>query len=396
VPVAIKDLEDTRGLRTTYGAVSHRDHVPREDSAVTARLRAAGAVIVGKTNTPAFGLLGETKNCLGEDCRNPWAPGRTTGGSSGGSAAAVAAGILPVGTGTDAAGSINCPASMCGVYGFKPSHGRVPMVPVAPDALHFNDAGPLSRTVGDAALMLSVLAGHDARDPIALRGPVPDFLAAAEGDATTLRVAWSADCGHHAVDAEVATVAERAARAFAAFGSEPVLDAPHVADPWETYMPLYIGDLQVGLGDWLHDHRDELYDETVDEIAAVSPVPMEEYVRALRRLHQTRAQVADFFERYDLLLTPSTAVAAFPVGGPPAEIGGRAVRPGWTSFMPFHIMWNMTGSPCASVPAGFTSEGLPVGLTIVGPVGRDDLVIAASAAFERARPWAGARPALAA
>ena len=396
VPIAVKDLEDTRGLRTTYGSAAYSSHVPDADSAVVERLRAAGAIIVGKTNTPAFGLLGETKNRLGADCRNPWDPDRTTGGSSGGTAAAVAAGIVPVGTGTDSAGSINCPAGMCGLFGIKPTHGRVPMVPNYGDALLFNDAGPLTRTVADAALLLSVLGGRDPRDPVSLAAPPPDFEAAASGELGRVRIAWSPDAGHYAVDEEVAAIAGRAAEAFGELGNEPVSAEPSVPDPWEIYTPLYTTDMRVAIGDWLAEHPDELYDETVAEIAAVPALSAEDYVRAFHGLLEFRRRMARFFEEYDLLLTPSTAVAAFRGGEPPSSIGGRTVTPSWRSFMPFQIMWNMTGQPCASVPAGWTANGLPVGMMIVGPYGREDLVLAAAAAFERARPWAAERPPVAA
>jgi Asp-tRNA(Asn)/Glu-tRNA(Gln) amidotransferase A subunit family amidase len=392
VPVSVKDLEMTRGLVSTSGAAAYASYLPDEDSILVQRLRAAGAVIVGKTNTPLFGLLGEVRNRLGDDGRNPWDPTRTTGGSSGGSAAAVAAGITPLATGTDSAGSINCPAGMCGVVGVKPSHGRVPMIPNAGDALLFNDGGPLARTVADAALMLAALAGHDPRDPVSLRTAPPDFRAAVDGKLPPVRVAFSPDAGHHAVDPEVAAVAGAAARRFADLGCEPVAETPPVPDPWPIYTPLYLSDARVGLADFVRDHPEEFFPETVDELAAVPPLSAEDYVRAYHELLRFRSTMADFFDRYPLLLTPTTAVAAFPCGQPPATIGGRAVRPGWMSYMPFQIMWNMTGQPAASVPAGFTADGLPVGLLIVGPLGREDLVLAAASAYEAAAPWIGNRP----
>ncbi|MCZ4611094.1 amidase family protein [Streptomyces sp. Lzd4kr] len=393
VPVSVKDLEPTRGLASSSGAAAYAGHVPEEDSALVSRLRDAGAIILGKTNTPLFGLLGETRNRLGADARNPWDTTRTTGGSSGGSAAAVAAGITPVATGTDSAGSINCPAGMCGVYGIKPSHGRVPMVPDGGDALLFNDGGPLARTVADAALMLAVMAGHDPRDPVSLRSVPPHFRAAVtEPTMPKVRVCWSPHAGHFPVDPEVRAVAERAATRFAELGCELVLAHPPVPNPWEIYTPLYVTDVRVALSSFLSDHAAELFPETTDELEAVPPLSAEEYVRAYHRLLRFRSTMADFFEQHTLLLTPTTAVAAFPCGQPPSEIGGQAVRPGWTTFMPFQIMWNMTGQPVASVPAGFTASGLPVGLQIVGPVGREDLVLAASAAYELAAPWSHLTP----
>lgn len=396
VPVAVKDLEATRALASSGGAAAYADDVPEEDSALVARLRQAGAIVVGKTNTPLFGLLGEVRNRLGEDARNPWDTSRTTGGSSGGSAAAVAAGITPLATGTDSAGSIGCPAGMCGIYGIKPTHGRVPMVPDPGDALLFNDGGPMTRTVADAAVMLQAMAGHDPRDPVSLRTAPPDFRAAAEEQLPRVRVAWSPDAGHFPVDPEVVQVAERAARRFADLGCEPVPADPPVPNPWDIYTPLYTADARVALADFLRDHFDELFPETVDEMASVPELSAQDYVRSYHRLLRFRAGMADFFDKYPLLLMPTTATAAFPCGEPPSRIAGRPVRPGWTTFMPFLIMWNMTGQPVASVPAGFTRNGLPVGLQIVGPVGREDLVLAASAAYERIAPWAQHVPPVAA
>jgi len=387
VPVAVKDLEDTRGLRTTYGALPYREHVPSSDSALVERLRAAGAIVLGKTNTSPFGLLGETKNHLGPDCRNPWDVTRTTGGSSGGSAAAVATDLAPLATGTDSGGSITCPAAMCGVFGIKPNHGRVPLWPSPSDSLAFNHGGPLARSVEDAALLLTVLSGHDARDPVSLRADPPDMLDAVRTGLDGARIAFSPDLGHFAVDPEVLAVAEDAACAFAEAGLAPEPATPVVSDPWGIYTPLFLADVQAGLGEYVRAHRDDLFPETVAEIEGSDRITGAEVATALGRLQRFRADMAEFFTRYDLLLTPATAVPAFPVGRPPREIGGRAVEPGWKTFMPFQVAWNMTGRPVASVSCGFTSGGLPVGLLIAGPLFREDLVLAAAATFERLRPW---------
>ena len=200
VPIGVKDLQETAGLRTTYGSLAFRDNVPAEDCIPVERLRAAGAVIVGKTNTPAFGLLGETKNRLGPEARNPCDRSLTTGGSSGGSAAAVAAGLIPGATGSDSAGSITAPSSMCGTFGIKPTLGRIPTWPIPDDSMLFLTHGPIAATVADAVALLEVMAGHDSRDPMAVRAPLPDLgaeLAAAAGASPLagLRVAWSATLG---------------------------------------------------------------------------------------------------------------------------------------------------------------------------------------------------------
>ena len=202
VPIAIKDLEYTKGIRTTMGSLVHKDFVPEEDSIEVERLRAAGAIILGKTNASEFGMLGETKNRLGDHCRNPWKTGRTTGVSSGGSAAAIASGLAPLSTGSDSAGSITSPAGFCGVYGIKPTLGRIPRWPLGGPYL-FVHHGPLTWTVKDAALMLQVIAGHDRRDPMAIRGGPPNYSAALEEPLGEMKVAWSPDQGFAEVDTDV-------------------------------------------------------------------------------------------------------------------------------------------------------------------------------------------------
>ena len=201
IPVAVKDLEATKGIRTTFGSLAFKDNVPDEDSIIVERLRKAGAIVLGKTNTPEFGQSTSTENRLGDDCRNPWDTGRTSGGSSGGSGAALAAYICSLATGSDGGGSIRVPAAFCGVYGIKPTHGRVP----SKDGgwALFSDSGPMSRSVRDAALMLNQISGHDSRDSLAIRSAPPDFLEALDGEVRGLRVAWSSDLGYGVVDEEV-------------------------------------------------------------------------------------------------------------------------------------------------------------------------------------------------
>lgn len=392
VPVAVKDLEMTTDFPSTSGATAYVDHRPREDSILVERLRSAGAIIVGKTNTPAFGLLGETKNRLGPPTGNPWDPARTTGGSSGGSAAAVASRVVPIGTGTDSAGSINCPAGMCGVFGIKPTHGRVPMVPNAGDSLLFNDGGPLTRTVADAAMTLGCLAGGDPRDPVALRTAAPDFAEALHRPVDHLRVACSPDLGHFPVDSEVLAVVEQGFRRVGELVGSLDADTPAVPNPWSIYTPLYVTDMRLSLSDFVNEHPEDVYPDTLAELESVPALTAEQYVGHFHRLLRFRADMATFFERYDILLTPTTAVAAFPHDQPPAVIGGHPAQPGWMSFMPFQITWNMTGQPAANIPVGFTDAGLPVGMLVVGALGREDLVLSLAAAYEEAHPWARHTP----
>ena len=402
VPIAVKDLHETAGLRTTFGLAAHAEHVPDADCIMVERLRAAGAVIVGKTNTPALGMLGESKNRLGPDSVNPFDAGRTSGGSSGGSAAAVAAGLLPWATGSDSAGSITQPAAFCGVYGAKPSHGRVPTWPNAGDSLLFADNGPLSDTVADAALMLAVTSGHDPRDPISLRGAPPDFEGAAaagtrdarEGNRPLagMRIAWSPDLGHFPVDAQVRDIAEAAAKSFEDLGAALVEITPKIENPFDVYMPIYISDLMYSLGDRLTEIEEELFEESRREFDEYRLASAESLVGYRNRLLHFRSAMADVFEDCELLLTPATATLSFPIGEPPSTLGGREVAPGWMTFMPFQITWNMTGQPTAALPCGLSAEGLPVGLLAAAGRGREDTLLRVSAAYEVARPWLDTLP----
>ncbi|MEE9325299.1 MAG: amidase [Dehalococcoidia bacterium] len=395
VPVAIKDLEYTKGIRTTSGSLVYKDFVPDEDSIAVERLRAAGAIILGKTNTPEFGLLGETKNRLGDDCRNPWDTRCTTGGSSGGSAAAIAAGLSPLATGSDSAGSISNPAGFCGVFGIKPTHGRIPLWPPAPDSLLLLDSGPISRTVKDAALMLGIMAGHDSRDPISIREKAPDYLSVVDKPLPKLRMAWSADMGYAKVDSEVRSASEEAARVFETLGCTVEEAAPDIEYPFDIYTPIILADEYVAIGNLLEERPEDLFPESVVEMKPAREVTSVQYVRALNRLWHFQSRMSDFFEKYDILLTPTNVVTAFPVGDAPREIGGQPVKPHWTTFMPFQVCWNLTGYPAASVPCGFSANGLPIGLFIIGRWGQEDVVLAASAAFEQARPWADKIPQIA-
>ena len=235
VPISIKDLVMTKGVRTTSGSLAYKDHVPAADSAVAERVKASGAILLGKTNTPEFGSLGANENRLGDDCRNPWDTGRTSGASSGGAGAAVAAGLCSLGTGSDGGGSIRIPASFCGIYGIKPTQGRVSGFSGVPQDVPLvnllGQNGPMTRTVKDSAILLQALSGYDARDASSLHEAVPDFVAAVDSDISGLRMGWSADYGYAGVDPEVVEVCAAGARVFEGLGcsvdeSDLRLDAP--------------------------------------------------------------------------------------------------------------------------------------------------------------------------
>lgn len=394
LPISIKDLEITKGIRTTGGSLVFEDSIPSEDSVVVERVRQAGAIILGKTNTPEFGLLGATENRLGDHCRNPWNTDRTTGGSSGGGGASVLAGLCSMGTGSDGGGSIRIPCSYCGIYGIKPTQGRVPryggaLVPIV--ANQFSQPGPMTRTVRDSALLLQVLAGPDPRDPNAIRAAPPDFVAALERDIRGLRIAWSPNYGYAAVDPEVMKVAGRAARVFEELGCEVEETGLSMDSPLETFWILFSANVYASYRQALENHADQMTDYGRECLQRGAEVSGAEYAQALGRVNQLRAQVAALFDHYDLLLSPTTAVTAYPVGEPPTEIGGKAVDRFWGA-LPFTYPINMIGYTAASIPCGFSTKSLPIGLHIVARGGDEETVLAASAAFEGARPWIQLRP----
>jgi Asp-tRNA(Asn)/Glu-tRNA(Gln) amidotransferase A subunit family amidase len=395
LPISIKDLAVTKGIRTTRGSLVFKDWIPDEDDIVVERLRASGAVFLGKTNTPELGHRGTTENRLGEPCRNPWDLTRTPGGSSGGAAAALASGLCPVATGSDGGGSIRIPAAFCGVFGIKPTQGRVPSPYAGPGGWRpFSQNGPLSRTVRDACLLFQVIAGPDPRDPLALAESPPDFVAACKPDASGLRIAWSPDLGYAAVDAQVGRIAREAAQVFVSLGAtvEPIemaLDGEAVLD---TFRTVWLSDYAANYGALLPEHRDELDPVFRDQLEDAVGWPATKLALALRELEWHRRRMSEAMAGYDLLMTPTLAVPAFTIGDAPETIDGHRVPDPLWGYTPFTYPFNMTGNPAASVPCGFTAEGLPVGLHVVGRHGGETAIIRASAAFEEARPWANLRP----
>ena len=393
IPISVKDLEMTRDIPTTLGSLAFRGRVPDIDSVVVERVRRAGAIILGKTNTPEFGLSGTTENKLGDACRNPWDPERTPGGSSGGAAAALVAGMSTLATGSDGGGSIRIPASFSGVFGIKPSQGRVPRYGGygRPAANQFSQSGPMSRTVRDAALLLQVLAGPDSRDPTSMREQPPDFMADLDAGVRGWRLAWSADLGYAPVDPEVVRITGEAARLFETLGAtveEPTLA---IEDPFPAFWDIFATAAYTSYGHLLDDHRDRLTDYGLRSLEHGAYLSGADLNRAQLRVDQLQRQMEDFFDGCDLLLTPTMAVPAFPIEQRPSVIGGREVEPFW-GYLPFTFPINMTGQTAASVPCGFSAEGMPIGLHIIGPRGAEARVLKASAAFEQARPWSDKRP----
>lgn len=394
VPVGIKDLVFTKGIRTTGGSWEYAEFVPDEDDVVVERLKDAGAVILGKTNVTEFGYSGAGHNPVFEATRNPWNTSRTSGGSSSGSGAAVAAGMGPFAIGSDGGGSIRNPSSLCGIYGIKPSMGRVPLYPGCRDERFpgfssfesLEHIGPMSRTVADSALALSVIAGPDYRDRLSIPESNLDWVRTLENPFEGLRIAYSEDWGYAAVDPEVRAVVSAAVKVFERDYGCIVEEAhPGWDDPLDDFWTLVLSESDLRgmramadrLGDRMTPHLSE---------ALRTDWTAEQFSNAARTRQTMNNKMARFMQNYDLLITPTTAVPAFPVGiQGPEMIDGQDVH--MFAWLPFAFPLNMTGQPAASVPAGFTTDGLPVGMQIIGRHLDDALVLRASAAFEAAAPW---------
>jgi aspartyl-tRNA(Asn)/glutamyl-tRNA(Gln) amidotransferase subunit A len=390
VPVSIKDNLWTAGDRTTFGSRLFANFVPPEDAPSVAGLRAAGAIFVGRTNLPEFAWRGSTDNPLFGESRNPWDLTRTPGGSTGGGAAAVAAGLGPIALGSDGAGSIRIPASFCGLVGLKPTFGRVPMYPAPGGHELVAHVCPLARTVRDAALMMNAIARYDRRDPFALPDDGADYLAACDERLVGVRIAWSADLGFAPVETETRKIAAAAARAFADIGVEVEEAGPDVGDPSAILRTLY-GSAQAGAHAARPPEQKAKMDPALVAYAEASAgLTVVDHAKALAARQAMVDALRRFFERYDLLLTPTVCLPAFPLGvvGPRDVDGHEVTHLGWTLCYPF----NYSGQPAVSVPAGWTSSGQPVGLQIVGRRLEDALVLRAAAAFEALRPWAARRP----
>lgn len=394
IPLGVKDGENAAGFVTTHGSVPFRSDPPAtRDSVQVERLRGSGAIVVGKTNLPEWGATAITKNLLFGVTRNPWNLERSPGGSSGGSSAAIAGAILPLVTGGDGGGSIRIPASMTGCFGMKPSYGRVPSE--EPGTWVVDDTmcrGPLTRSVEDGALHMDAVVGAHPLDPNSLPHPGVSYRALLDELPAGLRVGWSADLGFAVVQSDVAEVAYDAARVFEDLGhrfEELPGGPPHLGADWARVGAL---ETYAKLAHKLPRHEAEFGRSFLAGVRAAMDISPERWAGMRRRRAALSAWCAEIFERFDLLLTPTIPFDPPPAKGPfPREVEGRE-QPvaGVASFtIPFNLSWH----PAASVRAGFSRAGLPVGLQIVGPRHRDDLVLQAARAFERERPWRDRWPA---
>jgi aspartyl-tRNA(Asn)/glutamyl-tRNA(Gln) amidotransferase subunit A len=392
IPLSIKDLHLTRGVRTMSGSRIFADRVPDTDAPFVRRLVAAGGIMVGKTTSPEFGWKGLGDSPVTGITRNPWNPAMTTGGSSAGAGAAAAAGLAPLHQGSDGAGSIRIPSGFCGVYGLKPSYGRVPMWPISNND-HVSHTGPMTRTVADAALMLAAMAGPDDWDRTSLEAAPADYVGQLHAGVRGLAIAFSPTLDGLRVDPEVAAVVRDAVTAFEQLGARVEEVKPGFADSHELIRATWSAHQAGNLAPYLDEWRDRMDPGLVACIEHGLRYSMADYIQIRGRKLAHWDTVRPLFERYDLLLTPTLSVAAFPVGRLNPEHWPQHAWD-WIEWASFSYPFNFTGQPAATVPAGMTAAGLPVGLQIVGRRFADLTVLQASAAFEEARPWAQRRPAV--
>jgi Asp-tRNA(Asn)/Glu-tRNA(Gln) amidotransferase A subunit family amidase len=388
LPVSVKDLVAVNGAPLMFGSRALEHNVATIDAPAVERLRHAGACIVGKTTTSEFGCKAVGDSALTGITRNPWDVRRTPGGSSCGAAASVAAGMTALALGTDGGGSIRIPAALTGIVGVKAQFGRVPVHPAAatPSLAH---VGPLARTVRDAALLLHAISGFDERDPFAIAGPVPDYLAACEREARGMRVAWSRTLGYATPDAAVATVAERAAFALRDCGCEVHEVADVVDDPEALWGAEFYGGVAARVAALAPEQRAVVDPAIAARLDVARTWSSADHHAAVMQRHALRERMRAFFADYELLVTPTLPCTAFEVehDAPPAF----ALR-GPVSWVFYTYPFNLTGHPAMSVPAGLDPAGLPVGLQLVARTHREIDLFRAAAALEFARPWSHLHP----
>jgi amidase len=392
LPTAVKDLVQTAGVRTTFGSLVYREHVPAEDALIVERLKAAGAILLGKTNSPEFGAGSQTFNSVFGTTRNPYDPARTCGGSSGGAAVAVACGMVPVADGSDLGASLRNPASFCNVVGLRPSVGRVPIWPTANAWASLSVYGPMARTVADTALMLAALAGPDARSPISLGDPGERFAQPLARAFAGVRVAWSRDLGGAPVDPLVTQVLEAQRHVFAELGCIVEEDEPDLSGATEAFHVLRSHQFAQRYAPLLEEHRDKIKPTVIWNIEAGLRLTQQDIARAEMLRTEIYHRTREFFERYEFLLCPVVQVLPFPIEIEyPTEIGGVRLA-NYIEWLRTCYSITVTGHPAISVPCGFSDSDLPVGIQIVGRFRDDFGVLQLAYAFEQATQVGRRRP----
>jgi amidase len=392
LPIAHKDLQPTSGIRTTFGSPIYRDYVPAEDSLLVERLRHAGAIVVGKTNTPEFGAGSQTFNPVFGATLNPRDPTRTCGGSSGGAAVALATGMLPIADGTDMGGSLRNPASFCGVVGLRPSPGRVPVWPSVTAWSTLSVDGPMARSVADVALMLSAIAGPDARSPIAIEEPGSLFSQSLERGFRGTRVAWWKDLGGVPVDRRVRNAVDAQRQVFESLGCIVEEAEPDFTDFDAVFKTVRALAFVTGVGPRVAGHHDQVKAPILWEIERGERLTASEIAWAETKRTELYHRMRQFMARYEFFVLPTVQVPPFSIDQPyPTEIGGVAMET-YIDWMKSCYYISIVGNPAISVPSGFTPEGLPVGLQIVGRHRDDWGLLQIAHAFEGAAALPSRRP----
>jgi aspartyl-tRNA(Asn)/glutamyl-tRNA(Gln) amidotransferase subunit A len=390
VPFGVKDLEDCAGMPTSHGSLAFKGRGPvAADSVNVARMRAAGGVPVGKTAAPEFGTLNFTRTKAWGVARNPWDLSRTPGGSSGGSAAAVAAGLVPLATASDGGGSTRIPGSFSGLVGFKPSHGRIPNP--GPSGSQTSVKGVMATTVADAARHLDVTAGPHEADRLSQPAPTVGYEAAVESlDVSGLRARWSPDMGFARCDPEVRELTQAAAEQLAGAAGLTLDDEPiHLTDAVKTWLRAGALDLWLDLDEGMWPEvKDQLTRYTRGSLEQTEGLTVAKFARTVRARERLQADAAALFAQVDVLITPSTAVPAFAAEGPPTEvIDGQPTSPPGAGATPFTMLANLCWNPAISLPAGLTSEGLPIGFQLVARRHQDEVPLRLGRIWEQTRPW---------
>ncbi len=393
IPTSIKDLVPVKGVRTTFGSKIFENYVPHEDAIVVKRLKDAGCVILGKTNTPEFGFKGATDNLIFGATPNPWNLEKTSGGSSGGAAASVVCGMGPLAQGSDGGGSIRHPACFCGAYGLKPSFGRVPIHPrefITAQTLAV--IGPIVRYVSDAALMLDVMKGPFEGDRFSLPEDNLKYLDHINEKPENLKIGYSLDLGYaKVIDSEVEKVVIKSVYNFESFGWEVEEVKFKGVNPSVAFSTFWLVTFGYELEPYLKEWREKLDPTLVTWVEAGLGFPASSLPHAMKTRNEFYHAIFESFRNYDILITPTTAVPAFELGiAAPSKINGIDVGP--TGWQPFTFPFNFTGHPAASIPCGWTKDNLPIGLQIVGKRFEELLILQVSKAFEEITPWQGKKP----
>jgi len=389
IPVTIKDLQQTKGVQTDFGSNIFKGTIPDVDAPCVSRLHDAGCIMLGKTTTPEFGWKGVSHSPVTGVTHNPWKQGYSAGGSSSGAGAGAAAGYGPLHQGGDGAGSIRLPAHFSGVFGLKPTHGRIPNWPMSNNDLA-TYMGPLTRTVTDAALMLEAMAGPHPWDYTTLETPPQDYAAKLQADMKGKRIAFSPDLGHARVDPEVAALVADAAKVFETMGATVEQVTPSWGPEGVELVDFFWPTVFAGYTRFLPEWEDKMDPGFAALLHSVENVKLSTFMNMRTRRFTYCQRIHEFFENWDYLITPTASVAAFPATL--LQPAHWADEPGFFRYIQFSYPFNWSGNPAVSVPCGFTAENLPVGLQIVAPRFDDLGVLQASAAFEAASPWAQHRP----